>query len=257
MGRVIRSQRKGAPGSVFKSHTRLRKGASKLRALDYSEKHGFIRGTVKEIIHDPGRGAPLAKIHFRNPYKFKTQKELMVCAEGVYTGQFVYFGKKAKLVVGNVLPVGEMPEGTIASNVEQRAGDRGTFARCSGDYVTVVSHNEETGRSKIRLPSGSKKTIDSKSRAMVGMVAGGGRPDKPLLKAGAAYHKYRVKRNEWPKVRGVAMNPVEHPHGGGNHQHIGHASTCNRAAPPGQKAGMIAARRTGHSRRRVVNKTDD
>ena len=56
-----------------------------------------------------------------------------------------------------------------------------------------------------------------------------------MLKAGRAYHKYRVKRNCWPKVRGVAMNPVEHPHGGGNHQHIGHASTCRRDAPPGQK----------------------
>ncbi|KAF9027991.1 60S ribosomal protein L2A, partial [Haplosporangium bisporale] len=63
--------------------------------------------------------------------------------------------------------------------------------------------------------------------------------------AGRAYHKYRVKRNSWPKTRGVAMNPVDHPHGGGNHQHIGHASTIARDAVPGQKAGLIAARRTG------------
>lgn len=55
----------------------------------------------------------------------------------------------------------------------------------------------------------------------LGIVAGGGRIDKPILKAGRAYHKYKVKRNCWPYVRGVAMNPVEHPHGGGNHQHIG------------------------------------
>jgi len=251
MGRVIRSQRKGAPGAVFKSHTRLRKGPSKLRPIDYGERTGYVKGIVKEIIHDPGRGAPLAKIHFRNPYKFKTDKHLMVAAEGMYTGQFVYCGKKAKLVIGNVMPIGQMPEGTIASNVEQLPGDRGTFARGSGNYVTVIGHNEDTGKSKIRLPSGIKKTLDSKVRAMVGMVAGGGRLDKPLLKAGAAYHKYKVKRNEWPKVRGVAMNPVEHPHGGGNHQHIGHASTCNREAPPGQKAGMIAARRTGRRRGRI------
>lgn len=69
-----------------------------------------------------------------------------------------------------------------------------------------------------------------------------------MLKAGRAYHKYRVKRNCWPKVRGVAMNPVEHPHGGGNHQHIGHASTSNRMAPAGKKCGLIAARRTGRLR---------
>lgn len=61
---------------------------------------------------------------------------------------------------------------------------------------------------------------------MSGIVAGGGRIDKPILKAGRAYHKYKVKRNCWPYVRGVSMNPVEHPHGGGNHQHIGKFLNC-------------------------------
>lgn len=68
-----------------------------------------------------------------------------------------------------------------------------------------------------------------------GIVAGGGRIDKPMLKAGRAYYKYKAKRNCWPKVRGVAMNPVEHPHGGGNHQHIGKASTVRRDTPAGRK----------------------
>ncbi len=63
--------------------------------------------------------------------------------------------------------------------------------------------------------------------------------------ASRAKHKFAVKRNSWPKTRGVAMNPVDHPHGGGNHQHIGKASTISRYAAQGQKAGLIAARRTG------------
>merc|ERR1712137_525269 len=109
----------------------------------------------------------------------------------------------------------------------------------------------------LKLPSGVKKSIPSTCRAMVGIVAGGGRLDKPLLKAGNAYHKYKVKRNCWPKVRGVAMNPVEHPHGGGNHQHIGHASTTRRSAPPGQKVGLIAARRTGRLRGAAAAKKED
>ncbi|CAN0523186.1 unnamed protein product, partial [Ectocarpus sp. 12 AP-2014] len=62
------------------------------------------------------------------------------------------------------------------------------------------------------------------------------------------FSRFRVKRNEWPHVRGVAMNPVEHPFGGGNHQHIGHPSTANRLASAGQKVGLIAARRTGRLR---------
>jgi len=156
--------------------------------------------------------------------------------------------KKAQLAVGNTLPVEGMPEGTIISNVEAKQGDRGKLARTSGNYATIVGHNPDEGRTRIKLPSGAKKIVPSTARATVGIVAGGGRIDKPLLKAGRAYYKYKAKRNEWPKVRGVAMNPVDHPHGGGNHQHIGHASTVRRDAPAGQKVGLIAARRTGRVR---------
>lgn len=244
MGRVIRTQRKGH-GGIFKAHTKHRQGAANFRTLDFAERHGYIRGVVREIVHDPGRGAPLAKVEFRDPYKYRKLVETFVATEGMYTGQFVYCGKKATLTVGNVLPLGTMPEGTIVCNVEEKAGDGGALARCSGNYATVVGHNVDNGTTRIKMPSGAKKVISSSCRAMVGLVAGGGRIDKPLLKAGRAYYKYKAKRNCWPKVRGVAMNPVDHPHGGGNHQHIGHASTVSRYAPPGQKVGLIAARRTG------------
>lgn len=173
---------------------------------------------------------------------------MIVATEGMYTGQFIYCGKKASLTVGNILPLSSVPEGTIVCNIEARAGDRGKFAKCSGDYAVVVSHDEEKGNTRIRLPSGGKKTVPSLARAQIGIVAGGGRTDKPILKAGRAYHKYRVKRNEWPKMRGVAKNPVEHPFGGGNHQHIGKPSTVSQAAPAGRKVGLIGARRTGRLR---------
>jgi hypothetical protein len=69
----------------------------------------------------------------------------------------------------------------------------------------------------------------------LGIVAGGGRIDKPILKAGRAYFKYKAKRHSWPRVRGVCMNPVDHPFGGGNHQHIGKPSTVSRFKSPGRK----------------------
>merc|ERR1711904_5886 len=247
MGRVIRAQRKGR-GSIFKARVHHRKGAAKLRPLDYAERNGFIRGTVKEILHDPGRGAPLARVNFRHVYRPKQVRQLFIAAEGTYTGQYVYCGAKADLAIGNVLPIGKMPEGTIVCNVEQIVGDRGRFARTSGNYATIISHNVETKRTRIKLPSGAKKTIPSMCRATVGIVAGGGRIDKPLLKAGRAYWKYSAKTNRWPIVRGVAMNPVDHPHGGGNHQHVGHSTCVSRYAPPGKKVGLIAARRTGRLR---------
>lgn len=247
MGKVIRAQRKGK-GSVFRSHTKHRKGAARLRVPDFAERHGYIRGLVKSILHDPGRGAPLAVVQFRDPYKYRLKKELFIAAEGMHTGQFLYCGRRATLSVGNVLPIGTMPEGTIICNIEEKTGDRGALARASGMYATVVSHNLDTKKTRIKLPSGSKKVIPSCNRAMVGIVAGGGRIDKPILKAGRAHHKYKAKRNCWPKVRGVAMNPVEHPHGGGNHQHIGKPSTVRRSTSAGRKVGLIAARRTGRIR---------
>jgi len=131
-----------------------------------------------------------------------------------------------------------MPEGTIICCLEEKPGDRGKLARASGNYATVISHNPETKKSRVKLPSGSKKVISSANRAVVGerllsdvpskmcrfwrfevqiltrsvflgVVAGGGRIDKPILKAGRAYHKYKAKRNCWPRVRGVAMNVSE------------------------------------------------
>jgi large subunit ribosomal protein L8e len=93
MGRVIRAQRKGA-GGIFKSHTHGRIGAAKIRNLDYNEKHGYVRGIVKAILHDPGRGAPLAQVVFRDAYRYKDRKELFIATEGMFTGQFIYCGKK-------------------------------------------------------------------------------------------------------------------------------------------------------------------
>ncbi len=143
------------------------------------------------------------------------------------------------------MPLESMPEGTIVCNVEEKSGDRGALARTSGNYATVIGHNPDEGTTRIKLPSGAKKLVASDCRAAIGIVAGGGRMDKPLLKAGRAYYKYKAKRNCWPVTRGVAMNPVDHPHGGGNHQHVGHATTVSRYAPAGKKVGLIAARRTG------------
>lgn len=148
----------------------------------------------------------------------------------MYTGQFIYAGKNAALTVGNVLPLGSVPEGTVVTNVEEQQGDRGVLGRTSGNYVTVIGHNPDEGKTRVKLPSGAKKVIKSGARGMIGIVAGGGRTDKPLLsmpylqtmhiipflllmlrsEASRAKHKFAVKRNSWPKTRGVAMNPVDH-----------------------------------------------
>uniref|UniRef100_A0A2K5ZR14 Large ribosomal subunit protein uL2 n=1 Tax=Mandrillus leucophaeus TaxID=9568 RepID=A0A2K5ZR14_MANLE len=204
-------------------------------AVDFAERHGYIKGTLKYVIHYPGRSAPLAKVVFRDPYRFKKQTELFIAAEGIHTGQFVYCGKTAQLNIDNMLPVGPMTEGTIVCCLKEKPGDRGKLARASGNYVTVISYNPETKKTHVKLPSGSKKVISSANRAVVGVVAGGGRTDKPILKAGRAYYKYKAKRNCWPR----------HPFEGGNPQHIGKPSIIRRDAPAGCKVGLTAAHPTG------------
>ena len=143
------------------------------------------------------------------------------------------------------MPIGQIPEGTVICNIESKVGDCGKMARASGDYALIVAQDNDKKTCRIRLPSGSKKTINQGCRAMVGLVAGGGRTDKPMFKAGRAFHKYKNKRNEWPIVRGVCMNPVDHPHGGGNQQHMGKSGCVSRLLSAGAKVGQISARRTG------------
>jgi large subunit ribosomal protein L8e len=164
----------------------------------------------------------------------------------------------ASLSIGNILPVSSMPEGTIVSNCEGKQGDRGSFARASGTSAVIIGHSDDQKKTRIRLPSGTRKTIVGTCRAMVGVAAGGQRTDKPLLKANRVWYKMKGKRKHWPRVRGVAMNPVEHPHGGGNHQHIGHPSTMRRETSRGKKVGLIAARRTGLIRggRKIIQKEE-
>jgi len=217
---------------------------------------GTTVSSLEEKMGDRGKLAKAsgnyALIIAHNPSFLQGKRQLylqtFVAVEGNYTGQSIYCGKKAALTIGNVMPVGQMPEGTTVSSLEEKMGDRGKLAKASGNYALIIAHNPDTGKTRVKLPSGSKKLIPSTNRAVIGIVAGGGRIDKPLLKAGAAYHKYKAKRNCWPKVRGVAMNPVEHPFGGGNHQHIGMPSTVRRDASAGRKVGLIAARRTGRLR---------
>ena len=117
--------------------------------------------------------------------------------------------------------------------------------RAAGNAATIVSHGKKT---IVRLPSKAQKSFDNMCRATIGSVAGSGRGEKPIAKAGKNFYRNRARPKIWPKVRGVAMNAVDHPHGSGRKQTIGINSTVSRNAPPGRKVGHIAAKRTGAKR---------
>jgi len=159
MGKIILAQRKGRGGNLFEARNIHKLGPAKHRVLDFAERKGFIRGVVKEIKHDPGRGAPIAIVQFRNPFKFKRDNYNFIACEGMYTGQYVFCGKKATLTLGNILPLGKMPEGTVVSNIERYQGDRGKLARSSGESAVIVSHNKDNETTRVKLPSGAKKNL--------------------------------------------------------------------------------------------------
>ncbi|HID31192.1 MAG TPA: 50S ribosomal protein L2, partial [Desulfobacterales bacterium] len=193
---------------------------------------------VLDIVHDPLHTAPLARLRLESG-----GDAWAIANEGLHVGAVIESGVDASIKIGNTLPIGNIPEGTTIFNVEKNPGDGGKFARSGGNNALVVSHGSD--KTVIRLPSGNLISLDNKCRATMGVIAGGGRSDKPFVKAGKRWHAQKSRATNYPKVSGVAKNPVDHPHGGGAHQHVGKPATVSRHAPPGKKVGSIAARRTG------------
>lgn len=238
MGKRILVQRMGRGTSTFRSPRHLRIASVKYPNIAIDN---LLKGVVVDILHDPGRGSPIALIKLENGTEFYN-----VAVEGLKVGQVIEIGSNAGASIGNILPLRSIPEGTKICNIELRPYDGGKLVRTGGSYAILTG--KTSTHAIITLPSGKQKSVFLDARATIGVVAGGGRIEKPLLKAGNAYHKWKVKARKWPRVRGVAMNAVDHPHGGGSHQSESKPTTVSRRAPPGRKVGHIAARRTGRKK---------
>ncbi len=237
MGKRIISQRRGRGGSVYRAPSHRYVVDLRYRKYDDIEKEGVIKAEVLDIIHAPERSAPLLQVKYENG-----EKGYMLGIEGIKVGDVIQEGAEAEIALGNILPLENIPDGTMICNIESQPGDGGALVRASGSYALVVSHEENSV--VVQLPSGQLKSFHPKCRATIGVVAGGGRLDKPIMKAGKKYHMVRAKAKYWPIVRKVAMNAVDHPFGGGSHS-PGKPSTISKRMPPGKKVGLIGARRTG------------
>ena len=232
MGKILRMQRRGKAKPRYITSSFRHKGP-----VSYP-KVGEYDGLVKDIIHNPGTTAPIAMVELNDGSIAK-----LIANEGMSVGEKIRFSGETIVKPGNVLFLGSIPQGAPIYNIEGRPGDGGKFVRTAGSYATIVSH--EKNGVIVRLPSGKHKLFLSNCRATIGVAAGGGRGDKPFVKAGKRFYATRRKAKLFPITSGVAMNPVSHPHGGGSHQHVGRPKTVARGASPGKKVGSIAARRTG------------
>ena len=238
MGHRITTQARGRGGPTYRSPSHRFKAELKHIGDDTQK----INGTVIDIEHDPARNAPIALVKLDDG-----KKVYMLVTEGLGLGDVVTWAATGEIRNGNTLTLGNIPTGTYICNIEARPNDGGKFVRSSGVQAVVVDKTED--RVGIRMPSGKTKWFNARCRATIGIVAGGGRVEKPFVKAGNKYHKMHNTAANWPRVRGVAMNVIDHPFGGGGHQHPGRPKTIARGTSPGRTVGHVAARRTGKSRK--------
>ena len=137
MGRVIIKWRKGK-GSVFISHSTGRIAPNKWGKLDQIEREDYIKGIVKNLLHEPASGALLAKLVLGESHIYELQKEYFLASEGMHSGQHIFCGKKAQINVGNIFLLKEIPEGSLVYNVEQYQGIKDAFEKASGSYGLIV-----------------------------------------------------------------------------------------------------------------------
>jgi large subunit ribosomal protein L2 len=242
MGKRIRVQRRGRGSPTFRASTHKRVAPAQYPPTSKDERENVIQGQISEFLHEGGRGSPLASVRLETGEVFYT-----VVPEGIYEGQPTQVGSKASIDIGNILPLGSIPEGTMICNIELSPGDGGKIARSSGAYATVVGHTPDG--TMVKLPSGKTRYVNDLCRATIGVISGAGRVEKPFLKAGTKFHLKRSKGHKYPRTRGVAMIAASHPYGS-SRRGARKVTTVSRRAPPGRKVGLIAARSTGRKRKK-------
>jgi large subunit ribosomal protein L2 len=173
------------------------------RLIDFKrDKHG-IPATVASIEYDPNRSARIALLHYKDG-----EKRYILQPDGLKIGQTVSSGPAADILLGNALPLKNIPAGTVVHNIELRPGKGGQMARSAGSQAQLVSR--EGGVALLKLPSGEVRRVQDDCMATIGQVGNVDHENVSLGKAG---------RKRWlgkmPHNRGVSMNPVDHPHGGG------------------------------------------
>ncbi len=173
------------------------------RVIDFKRNKDGIPAKVKSIEYDPNRSAYIALLAYADG-----EKRYILAPLGLTVGEIVMSGEGSEIKVGNAMPMASMPVGTVIHNIEMQPGKGGQMARSAGDSARLVA--KEGTRATLKLPSGEMRMVSAKCRATIGQV---GNVDHELVKWGKAGNtRYRGIR---PTVRGSVMNPIDHPHGGG------------------------------------------
>ena len=238
MGKRLKQQKRGKGSPRYRAPYKRFKTDLNYRTYDDVEKTGVISGTVVDLVDDPARTALLMKVKYEN-----SESGFLLAPEGIAVGDKIDIGAQSKVdKIGSVLPLYRIPDGAYIFNLERNPGDGGKMVKAPGSYANIVA--KEGNIVFIKMPSKMTIKLSNECRAQIGVIAGGGRLEKPMLKAGNQYHKMKARNRLWPVPRGVHQSAYNHPHGGKQH-HVGKPTTVARSTPPGGKVGHIAARSTG------------
>lgn len=173
------------------------------RVVDFKRRKFGVPATVERIEYDPNRSAFIALIKYEDG-----ELSYILAPQRLAPGDRVISGERADIKPGNAMPMSSIPVGTIIHNVEMKPGKGGQIARAAGSYVQLVGR--DAGYALMRLSSGEVRMVRAECMATIGAVSN---PDQANIKRGKAGRKRWVGKR--PAVRGVAMNPIDHPHGGG------------------------------------------
>jgi large subunit ribosomal protein L2 len=224
--------KKGGRNNQGKITCRHRGGGHKrrYRLIDFRRNKDGVLARVDSIQYDPNRTARVALLHYADG-----EKRYIIAPAGLNQGDSVQSGADVPPTVGNCLPLAKIPLGTVVHNVEMQAGRGGVLCRSAGTNATLMAR--EAGWAQISLPSGEIRRVPSACRATVGAT---GNPDHNSIELGKAGRKRWLGRR--PHVRGTAMNPIDHPHGGGEGRTKGGR---HPVSPQGKsaKGGMTRKRR--------------
>ena len=239
MGKNLIQQKRGKGGPRWTAPSFRYAG----KAHFYKEQENkTISAKVIDIISSQGHSAPLMEL------KYEDGKDgLLQAPEGIRVGDKIELGQNSEVKSGNILPLKNIPEGTSIYNIEAMPGDGGKFVRSSGASARIITKNEDG--ILVELPSSKRKTFKPDCKAVIGIVAGSGRTEKPYLKAGTHWFKMVAKNKLWPHVSGTSMNALSHPFGGRSSHAKGIPTQSARNSPPGRKVGKIAPKRTGRRKR--------
>ena len=239
MGKRVISRRRGSGTGRYRSPSHRHHGP-----VYHPVPTVIGEGQVVDIRSAPGRTAPVALIAGPDGNEVRT-----LATAGLSTGDAVAF-HEGRVDRGAILALARIPDGTLVSNLEVKPFDGGRLVRAAGSSALVVAHTAT--EVTVQLPSGAFKQFLATCRAQVGAIAGGGRSERPVIKAGKRVWMTRSLARAPFKVRGVAMNPVNHPFGGGAHQHVGRPSTVSAGTWPGAKVGRFSPARGKRRRARAV-----